>query len=313
MKTYIPFNYKQINAYEGTYFPSSIKVKNNASFGYWQRALFQRACSVIKLDVDGEFKGEVKDFLYYCLFRFGFVSVFDSPEFGFAFQPCNLYGFDFYYQPTECIISNPAYNARLEIHKECELLKLTPDFMGIFDIINYYAEKLSCLDGAINMSIINNKIPMILTAKNKAAAETLKKIVDKANSGEPLIVTDRIMEPDEESKEQALDLYDRQHLKNCYVTSDQLMDMQTILNSFDCEIGIPTVPYQKKERMVTSEADSKQLDALARCTIWVDTLNNSFDVINARYGKSFKASLNYEEVLSYGENNYDRSGNMAEQ
>lgn len=311
MKTYAPFNYEQINAYEGTYFPSSVKARNNASFAYWQRALFQRACSVIKLDVDGDFKGEIKDFLYYCLFRFGFVTVFDSPEFGFAFQPCNLYGYDFYYQPTECIIANPAYNATLKIHEECELMKLTPDFMGVFDIINYYAEKLSSLDSAINMSIINNKIPMILTAKNKAAAETLKKIVDKANNGEPLIVTDKIMAQDEDSKEQALDMYDRQHLKNCYITSDQLMDMQTILNSFDCEIGIPTVPYQKKERMVTSEADSKQLDALARCTIWVDTLNNSFDVINAKFGKTFKASLNYEEVLSYGEDNNAELGNMA--
>ena len=31
---------------------------------------------------------------------------------------------------------------------------------------------------------------------------------------------------------------------------DKLRDIQTVLNSFDNEIGIPTVPYEKKERMV---------------------------------------------------------------
>ena len=88
-------------------------------------------------------------------------------------------GYDFYYQPTEAIISNPRYDARLKIGEECEILKLTPDYFGIWDIISYYSEKLSVLDNAINMSLINNKFAFLLGARNKAAGEALKKMLDK--------------------------------------------------------------------------------------------------------------------------------------
>lgn len=291
---YTPLNYEQINIAAGSYSPSPVKAYNNKSFRYWQRALFQRAMSVIKLDVDNEWNGEIKDFLYYCLFKYGYVGVFNNEKFGFSFQPGELYGFDFYYQPTEFIIANPILSTRLKIHDECELLKLTPDYMGIWDIITYYAAKLSSLDVAIDMSIINNKVPFILGARNKAAAEALKKIMDKVNKGEPLVIFDQQLQNDKTDKDVPFQMFDREHLKNAYITSDQLMDMQTILNSFDNEIGIPTVPYQKKERMVTAEADSRVIDSQARATIWLETLSRSMDVINAKFGKTFKAELNYK-------------------
>lgn len=308
MINYTPLNYPALNINAGTYSPSATKLKST-TYAFWQRSLFQRACSVIKLDVDGEWTGSRKDFLYWCLFANGYAGVFYNDTYGLTFQPGNLYGYDLYYQPTDFIVANPvaAISKTYKIHEECELIKLTPDFMGIFDIINYYAEKLANMDSAINMSIINNKIPMILTARNKAAAQALKKVVDKVNKGDPLVILDAELCNDEKDKDLPLQLYDREHLKNSYVTSEQLMDFQTILNSFDSEIGIPTVPYQKKERMVTDEANSKNTDSKARATIWIETLNSSFDDVNKHFGTSFKASLRYEEqeVADNGNNETD--------
>lgn len=305
MSRYTPLNTEQINAIAGSYFPSQIKAYNNKSFGYWERALFQRATSVIKLDVPAEWDGEIKDFLYFCLYRFGYVAVFNSLEYGLSFQPCTLSGYNFYYQPTDAIISNPSYNARLKIHDTCELVKLSPDYMGIWDIISLYAERLSELDSAINMSIINNKVPMILGAKNKATAQTLKKIMDKVQSGEPLVIYDSIIEDDKSNGKEntPLQIFDREHLKNSYITTDQLLDYHTVLNDFDTEVGIPTIPYQKKERMVTDEANSKVLESSTRSTIWVDTLNNSFKLVNDKYGTDLKATLRF---------NYDNGGGTNE-
>lgn len=308
---YTPLNYDQINIAAGSYSPSPIKAYNNKSFKYWERALFQRAMSVIKLDVDNEWTGEIKDFLYYCLFRFGYVGIFNDDRFGFSFQPGTLYGFDFYYQPTEFIISNPALNTRLKIHEECELLKLTPDYQGIWDIITYYAARLSSLDVAIDMSIVNNKVPFIMGARNKAASEALKKIMDKVNKGEPLVVFDQQLLNDKTDKDVPFQMFDREHLKNSYITSDQLMDMQTILNSFDNEIGIPTVPYQKKERMVTAEADSRVIDSQARATIWMNTLNSSIEAVNKKFGKTFKAELNFKMKEEASDVNNEDNSNRA--
>ena len=65
---YTPLNYQQINIAAGSYTPSSVKSYNNQTFAFWERALFQRAQSVLDFEVPKEWDGKVKDFFLYCLF-----------------------------------------------------------------------------------------------------------------------------------------------------------------------------------------------------------------------------------------------------
>ena len=293
---YIPLNYNQINAAAGTYNPSMVKSYNNRTFAFWERSLFQRACSVLKFDLPDPWKGSVQDFFNYCLFKFGFLAISENDEYGQFFQPCSLSGYDFYYQPTEAIISNPKYDARLKIGEECEILKLTPDYFGIWDIISYYAEKLSVLDNAINMSLINNKFAFLLGARNKAAGEALKKMLDKINKGEPAVIYDMKLLNDPTDKDVPFQEWRRDNLKDSYLTTDQLQDFQTILNNFDTEVGIPTIPYQKKERMVTSEAKSKIIDSTSRSRVWYETLTSSIKNIKELYPDiKLDVELRYKE------------------
>lgn len=304
MACYYPLNYEQLNAAAGSYTPSSVKAFNNLTFSYWERSLFQRAASVFKFDVPDEWDGKTKDFFIYCLYRFGFVAIFDHDKFGLTFQPASLYGYDFYYQPTEALISNPALSTRLKIGEECELLKLTPDYTGIWDIISYYAEKLSTLDNAINMSLINNKFAFILGAKTKSATQALKKMLDKINSGQPAVIYDsRIMDSEENrNSESPFQFLERRNLKESYLTTDQLKDFNTILNNFDCEVGIPTIPYEKKERMVQSEAESRIVDAVSRLTIWKETLEGSLKEVKALYPDiKLNIEMRYPEMLEGGD------------
>lgn len=299
--SYIPFNYEQINTYAGTYNPSPVKSYNNKTFAFWERALFQRATSVIESELPEEWDGTIKDFFYWCLFRFGFISIFDSPEFGLSFQPCSLKGYDFYYQPTAAIIANPLLKEGLELQigSECEILKLTPDFRGVWDIISYYAEKLSTLDNAINMSLINNKFAFMLGARNKVAGQALKKMLDKINKGEPAVIYDMKLLNDPTDKVEPFQVWERKNMKDAYLTTDQLKDFQTILNNFDCEVGIPTIPYEKKERMVSEEATSRQLDAQSRSTIWLECLQSSAKRVKKLYPEielNFKLRYDPEEA-----------------
>jgi len=283
---YMPLNYDKLNAIEGTYFPSMVKSYNNKTFAFWERSLFQRAASVVKADLPEEWVGDVRDFFYYVLFRFGYMPVFKQAAYGYTFQPATLKGYDWYYQPTDAIVANPALDKSLElkIGTDCELLKLTPDYMGTWDIITYYAEKLSTLDNAINMSLINNKFPFILGARNKVAGQALKKMLDKINRGEPAVIYDMKLLNDQTDKVEPFMAWERKHsAKEDYLTPEQLQDMQTLLNAFDAEVGIPTIPYQKKERMVASEAESRQIDSQSRATIWIECLNSSAEKIKRLY------------------------------
>ena len=317
MAFYIPLNYQDLNNLAGHYSPSMVKAYNNATYAYWERSLFQRAVSRIKTTLPEEWEGTRRDFLLYCLLKIGFVFVSQNDSLGYWFNPGILYGIDFYYQPTEFTLANPnaqklgLTNTRFKLHEDGELLKFMPDYMGIFDIISYYAEKLSALDCAINTSIINTKFSFILAAKNKATAEALKKIFDKINKGEPAVFVDKALMNDQDTPWQLLDI---QKLKDNYITDKQLIDFQTILNAFDAEIGINTVPYQKAERFVSAEANSRQTDSQARIITAIECLKSSIKDIKKLYPDITLDFNLREEVTDDGisENDTDRNVQLQE-
>ena len=317
---YKPLNYDQINNIEGFIQPSMLKYCNSVTYAYWQRSLFQRAISTIDFrNLPETWKASVRDFFYWCIFAYGYVGVFDHDEFGLSFQPGGLKGYDFYYQPTEFIVANPklkGMSGRFTIHEDCELIKLTPDYRGIWDVICYYAMLLSALDSGINMSIINNKFAWLLGAKSKAAAESLKKAMDKINAGEPAVILDNslLLQQDPQSKEEPWSFLERSNLKQSYLTTDQLMDRQTLLSAFDAEIGIRSLPYNKKERLVTAEAESREQDSTARLDVWKATLDSSLDLVNKMFKLNIKAELNYEGGETDGtiETDIDRNGIVPE-
>lgn len=304
-------NERTIQLLENLKFPNTYWKGKTWEYNYWFRSLLQKIDS--SLIFSGIPDGWSDDFFHLCLWAFGFVAVFKTNrsdlknfgEGGILFQPCTISGFDFYYQPEKCLVSNPKYTKEFTIGKDAELLKLTPDFCGIFDIIDYYATKLAEISKGIDQGLINTKMPVILSASNDAQAETLKKIYDKVQAGDSLVVYkdteigDEIM-PTKEPFEVW-----NQDFRQTYIVHNLLEDMQLILDSFYVEIGLP-VAIEKKERLVTSEADFASAQSQARISCWVQTLNESFEKINKTFG------LRLEVTYAAQENDSDGDGDVSE-
>ena len=302
---------RNIELLENLHFPNTYWKGRTLEYRYWFRSLLQKIDS--SLIFKGIPEGWSNDFFMLCLWAFGFVGVFetnrkDLEQFGpgVVFQPCTVSGYDFYYQPKKFLVANPMYNAELEIGKKAELLKLTPDFMGVFDIIDYYASKLAEISKGIDVGLINTKMPMILSASNDAQSETLKKIYDKVQAGDPLVVwkdtkadLSEIM-PTKEAFE-----FWNQDFKQTYIVHNLLEDMQLILDSFYTEIGLP-VAIEKKERLVTSEADFAAAQSQARISCWVETLNESFTKIEKTFG------IKMEVEYAAEKDDADRNGDVSE-
>ena len=272
---YRPYFSDEINKLDAFNKPSTVKTRNNRTYAFWERGFFERAMFAIEFDVwPEEWRGRIKDFIIYVLFRRGFAGVANDPVFGHFAQPMTLSGYDFWYQPTKAILANPKLRKEYTIGKDCAILQLTPDYMGIWDIIDRYAGLMSGMDNGLDMSIINNKFAWMFGAKTKGAASAMRKAFDQIQSGEPLVVYDQRIADDTTTKSEPFQHVDF-NVKGNYITTDLLQDMCTIIRNFDAEIGIPTLPYDKKERLVTDEANSRKMESQARATIWVDTLNET--------------------------------------
>ena len=91
------------------------------------------------------------------------------------------------------------------------------------------------------------------------------------------------------------------------------MDRSTLLSAFDAEIGIRSLPYNKKERLVTAEAQSREQDSTARLMVWKATLDSSLELVNGMFGTNIEAVITYEggEDLGTGEDNIDRPGELS--
>lgn len=305
--------------------PNTYWDKKSEVYKYWFRSLLHKIdSSIIFKNLP---KGFSNDFFMFCLWVRGYLLIFkpdpkdilknkdqyinlnDYGENGVVFNPCFISGYDLYYQPLKATVANPylsyshTYDLRGEKGKNAALLKLTPDFLGILDILDFYASKLACLSEAIDMSIMNSKMGVIATATGEAQAATLKAVYDKLMSGQSLIVFDDMTKDADEvmPKKDPFNIW-IQELKKNYILTDQLQDFQTILNSFYCEIGLP-VAIEKKERLVTSEADFASAQSQARIACWIQTLEESLEVINEKF--------NLNIGVEYARENDDNSGGVG--
>lgn len=307
------FDERYISILESMKIPNTYWKDQTVEYRYWFRSLLH------KVDSSLVFKGLPKewsqDFFLMCLWWLGFVGVFKDARYGdfetqMAFQPGFPSGFDFYYQPTKFLVSNPKLTKEFEVHKDIEILKLTPDFCGIIDIIDFYAKKLAELSKGIDMGLINAKMPMIMTANNQAQAASLKAVYDKVQAGETLVVwkdeTDHFDEviPRKDPWETWTNDY-----KSTYIVSELLENLQTILNSFYMEIGLPTILNDKKAHTLNAEADMQSAQSQARIACWVQTLNESFASIRRLF-----PVLNLEVEYHANEqeqNDTSRSGDVS--
>lgn len=297
---YIPMNYDKINLFTGLNKPSSTHVRNTNVYAYWERTLFQRVLSCIDFNLPLE--GNERFFVLWCLFQYGFIGAFKDRENGLLFQPGTLRGFDVYYQPTNFLVANPTFKDSLDltIHEDAELLMITPDYIGVWDVIDYYASKLSLMTESMDVNIINSKFSFILGAKNKASAGLLKKVLDLVNQGEPAVVYRAVKGMGVNGDVDPFHQLDLGNPKDRYITDLQLKDFATIMNQFNTEIGIPTVPYEKKERMVTDEATSKNIESQARITTWVNCFNSSAKLVNNMFGTDISAKINFIDEQETG-------------
>lgn len=294
------FDERMINILESMKIPNTYWRERSYEYKYWFRSLLQKidSCLIFK----NLPKTWSQDFFLGCLWWLGFVGVFKSerfgdPESGLTFQPGVPAGFDFYYQPERFIVSNPKLTKEFTVHKDIEILKLTPDFCGVVDIVDYYASKLAELSKGIDMGLINAKMPIILTANSQAQSSSLKAVYDKVQAGESLIIwKDQTNHFDEViPRKDPFETWTNDY-KSTYIVSELLENMKTILDSFYTEIGLP-VAIEKSAHALDQEADFMAAQSQARIACWVQTLNESFDYIEDTFGLRLEVEYARDESM----------------
>ena len=276
----IPAEYDYINVFNASFSPSTIHVKNSDLQRFFRRYLFQRAISVFKWNLPKTWN---RDYFLYVLYSWGFIGVVETDKFGVICQAGAPYGYDIYYQPTNLIITNPLLKGALQprIGTDCTVFKLQPDWGGVNDLINYYADMLALCAETAGVNLLNSHLSFVFPADSKATAESYKKLFDRVASGEPCVVIDKHLY--REDGEQSWQPF-QQNIGQNYIVSDVISDMRKIMAQFDTEIGIPNANTDKRERLVTDEVNANNVETTTRCELWLDSLKECSEKTNAMFG-----------------------------
>lgn len=286
----IPALYDYQNIYDSKKNPGTIHASNTGLSLFFQRYLMQKVFSKFEFQIPDQWDF---DYFIYTMFVLGYGAVLNTDRYGVVFQHCTLYGYNIYYRPTQVLVTNPLFRKtyQLTINKQAALLKLTPDYRGIFDIVQMYADMMAVTMEAFGISAINSKFAFVFMAENKAMAESMKKLYDQVASGQPAAFGDKkLFDADGNPKWQLF----LNNLKQNYIGLDLLESLTIIENKFDTMVGINNANLQKRERLITDEVNANNQDTKALITVWLDSLKQSFEKCNDMFGLNLSVKLRNE-------------------
>ena len=281
------FDYTLSNLYTAGQQPNTIHVSDTGLSYMFRKQLFEKALSVFKFDIPETWD---LDYFRFSLFMFGNVCIFDSGTFGVIPQFATLSGFNVFYMPNEALVANPLLPNinRLKIHKDCEIIKLRPDYSGIMDIVGYYADQMAIIAETFTCDTNNSKLAYVFGAENEAQAQSFKKMYDNIYKGEPNVVIDKkLFNAEGEPTWHEFN----QNLKNTYI-GDLLIDaLNAVEDRFCTLIGIDNANTDKRERLIAPEVEANKAETKALSTLWLDRIQDGIRRANNMFGLSLSAEL----------------------
>ena len=295
-----PVFYDYNNAVNSMISPSTMHVRDTNLAWYFRRYLLQKAIAVFKWNLPKEW---AQNYILYVLYCWGYFAVVNTDKFGVIAQACSLAGYDVFYQPTKAIISNPLLTGILEpkIGTQCTLIKLQPDYGGIMDKVNFYADMLALSAETAGTNLFNSKLAYVFASGSKQDAESFKKMYDNIASGEPAQFVGKNLFNEDGSPNWTMF---NQNLKQSYIAGDILEDMRKWELKFCSDLGIPNSNTEKKERLITSEVESNNVEVKLWADLALESLKKSCEEANEMFGINMSVDWRFkEEVGDYDESN----------
>lgn len=286
----IPVFYDYINVYNSRISPSTIHINSQIKW-YFVRQLLQEVIGLYDFRLPEDWN---HDYFKYVLFVNGFISVMKTDIYGTICQHCTLGGRTIYYAPKYALISNPAFDKsyRLEIGRQCGLIKLRPDYTGVMDIVDYYSDMLALAAESAGLNLQNTKLAYVFMCADKQQAESFKKVFDQISAGNPAGFMDKKLFNDDGSPNWMMF---NQNLRNTYIAGDILEDMRKWKQQFCTEVGIPNANTDKKERLIRDEVNANTTETQTKAMLWLDTIRNGMEDSNRLFGLDLDVKLRFTE------------------
>lgn len=288
-----PYTYPFINAVNSVVSPSTVHVKNTALARFFKRYLLQEAMSVFEWKLPDYWS---TTYFLYVLYIWGYIGIVNTDKFGIIPQHGTVGGYNVFYMPSFMIITNPLLRPtdNLEIGTDVALIKLQPDYFGLFDIVDYYGDLMALAAEAAGGNLLNSKLSWIFAADSKIQAESYKALYDKVASGEPAAFADKSLFDDEGHLR--AELFNTE-VGNNFIADKLLDTLHAIRCRFLTDIGIPNSNTDKKERLIVDEVNSNNFETRSKCSLWLEEIQKGIKEAKRLFPSLTDFSVDWREEL----------------
>lgn len=209
------------------------------------------------------------------LFIDGYFTITDTDA-GILPLKCGVSGLNVFDRPNTIIVANHVLGSfERTIGVNGALVRLQYNYGGIDALLQRYATLMAMCDSSEAVNLLNAKVSFVAFAENKAQAETMKKMYDSIALGEPAV----FMRGDPSMR----DSFMFNNAKQNFVGLDVHDLKDRIADEFLCDLGIRNTNTEKRERLVTAEAESRSEEVEVNVKHWLHTVQLGLDDANRLY------------------------------
>ena len=193
---------------------------------------------------------------------------------------------DVYNNPTEAIVSVPAfnYNATWKIGKDCEVITNDSMHMGLIPLFAKYCTLMNENEISIMLSVINQRVSFLLSANDDNTIASAKQLLKDIEDGKQGVVSDS----------KVFDSFKAQALtKNAGTGITDLIELEQYLKaSMFNEIGLNANYNMKRERLSESEVEMNGDNLYPLVDDMASNRKSGVERINNLFGTDIQVEFN---------------------
>lgn len=219
------------------------------------------------------------------LFDAGRAMFFKAPKMGHMVLPCDEIGVNIYGDPVRyrAVGNNFRHECDAE---ECTIIENNKLKIATRDFVLFYTNKLAEAERTMDVNVKSNKTPIVMISEDKDVL-SMKKFFADVDGNAPVILVDKSLN---------LDGIRTLDLKAKFLGKELMDYKKTVEGELLTFLGINNTPVEKKERLITDEANSNNELISSFFDLQLEARQRACDEIREKFGITITVSKRAELV-----------------